>query len=435
MTILNESTYRSKVNPMTYYQGFLAIAAILIFFTRVDVYLDTMGFGIPLYWMIGFLAASVPLALSLISEKERLSKPVLVWIAGFIASTFTLIVIQPKLPVMQNFEDQYRTIIFLLLMLVIFAYHPLVIKWTKYTIMAVTLANIVMFVLEFFNPLAFRLEQRAPGRSSGFYDDANTAGIALVLGMILTIDLVKPKYRIFYALLIFLGLAPTFSRGSIAGWVLLVGLMILMKLIPRTQIPLLGGFAVAILITLSSQIDNLAYLKTADGTTLFQEDTLARVEFLIDPFAQSDSSKASRLSHVDDAWEKFANSPFIGNGLGAGQNAATESQVGKAQRSHNTYLDLMVEFGFLGALIYPMMLLASVWKASGTFKQQGVCFVVFMLFQGFFSHTLLNEFCSLICYAMVASLARHSSINLEEKLSISLYQQLEAKQSLEVDLH
>ena len=407
----------------------MAIAAVLMFFTRLDIYLQDFGFGVPLYWMLAFLVASVPLGLSLISRLENLSKPIVVWIAGFIASTFTLVVIQPRLPVLQNFEDQYRTIIFLLLMLVIFAYHPLVTKWMKRTILAVTLINVAMFVFEFLNPLAFHLEQRAPGRSSGFYDDSNTAGIALVLGMILTIDMFKPKHRIFYALFVFVGLAPTFSRGSIAGWVLMVGLMVLMKVIPRYQMPLLFGFFITVLIILSTQINNLAYLKTADGTVLFQEDTLARVEFLLDPFAQKDDSKASRLSHVEDAWKKFADSPFIGNGLGSGQNAATESQVGKAQRSHNTYLDLMVEFGFLGALIYPMLLLASVWKAEGAFRKQAVCFVVFLLSQGFFSHTLMNEFCSLIFYAIMSNLAQHSSeINSENNQdNRPTYLQLEAE--------
>jgi|GEM_PF-822641 len=410
MTSLIEHKNQSKTSFIIYYQGFLAIASIFVFFTRLDVYLQDHTSIIPLYWLIGFLLASLPLFLSLFKRFDGISTNVLLWAGAYIALSLISILIQPTFPDQQFLEDQYRTIIFLFLMLTIFSYHPLVTKWVKLTILSVTLLNVGMFVYEFFNPLAFHEIQRAAGRSSGFYDDSNTAGIAIILGMIFTIDMIKPKYRLFYALFIFLGIASTFSRGSIAGWVLVAGLFILTKVIPRYQMPLILLFFMIVISILSTQLNNLKYLKTADGTALFKKDTLARVEFLIDPFAQKDSSQASRIHHVEDAWKKFEASPFIGNGLGSGQNSATVSQVGKAQRSHNTYLDLMVEYGFLGALIFPALLLASVWEAEGQFKRQGIVFVLFLMSQGFFSHTLLSEFCSLIFYAIMANLTKHSCL-------------------------
>lgn len=106
-SIYDES--QTSVTSIVYYQCCLAIAAVLVFFTRLDIYLQGIGYGVPLYWMLAFLVASVPLRLSLIGRTKDLSK-LLVWVAGFIASTFTSIVIQPKLPVLQNFENQYRTI-------------------------------------------------------------------------------------------------------------------------------------------------------------------------------------------------------------------------------------------------------------------------------------------------------------------------------------
>jgi O-antigen ligase len=295
------------------------------------------------------------------------------------------------------------------MMLGIFAYHPLVTKWVKQTLLVVTLCNILSYIYEFFYPLAFYLEQRAPGRSSGVYEDSNAAGIALVVGMICTIDIIKPKYRLFYALLIFVGITPTFSRGSIAGWFVVMGFLIIKKIIPRHQMPLLVVFFMVAVSILSTQLGQLKYLKGSDGKTLFNKDSLARVEFLLNPLEQKDGSKASREDHVKVAWGKFSRHPFIGNGLGSGENTATLSSTGVAQRSHNTYLDQMVEFGFLGAFFFPSLLLASVWEAEGEFKKQGAAFVVFIMFQGVFSHTLMNEFCSLIFYAIMANLAKHSS--------------------------
>lgn len=403
-----ESKQQMPVTSITYYQGFLAIAAILVFFTGIDIYLQDRGFFVPLYWMLGFIAASLPLAVSLLRRLDTLAKPVFLCSLGYIALSLVSILVQPTLPELQYLENQYRTLIFLGLMLVIFAYHPLVAKWTKLTMFGVTLLNVVMYLYEFVNPLAYRLDPIAPGRASGFYQDSNTAGISLVLGMIFTIDLIKPKYRLFYALFIFVGLAPTFSRGAIVGWVMVTGILVIQKSIPRYQISFLMIFFTVVIVILSSQLKNLAYIQNADGDNLFKKDTLERVEFLIDPFAQKDNSKASRISHIDKAWKKFADRPFLGNGLGSGEDPSTISQTGVAQRSHNTYLDFMVEFGFLGAFIFPSILIASVYHAEGDFKKQGIAFVIFLLSQGFFSHTLVSEFTSLTSYAIMSNLARHS---------------------------
>ena len=410
MTNLTQAKNQSKASLIIYYQGFIAVTAILVFFTRLDIYLENHTPIIPLYWLIAFLVLSFPLFISLFKRLDCISTNVLLWSVGYIAISCISIIVQSKLPELQYLEDQYRTIVFLLLMLTIFSYHPLVYKWSKRTILSVTLINICMFIYEFFNSLAFHEIQRAPGRSSGFYDDSNTAGIAIILGMIFTIDMIKPKYRLFYTLLVFLGIAPTFSRGSIAGWVLVVGLLILTKVIPRYQMSLVLLFFIILISILSTQLNNLKYLKNADGTALFKEDTLARVEFLIDPFAQKDDSQASRLHHIEDAWKKFEASPFIGNGLGGGQNSSITSEAGKAQRSHNTYLDLMVEYGFLGALIFPLLLLSCVCQAQGILQKQAIAFAIFMLMQGFFSHTLMSEFCSLIAYAIMANLTKHSHL-------------------------
>jgi O-antigen ligase len=411
MISLIESENQPKPTFITYYQGILAIAAILVFFTRSDVYLSNhKGFPIPLIWIFGFLVASFPVWISLLSRLKDLSRPLVIWSGFFIALSLISILVQPVLPKQQYLENQYRTIIVLIMMLGIFAYHPLVAKWTKLTILFVTLMNIASYLYEFLNPLAFYIEQRAPGRSAGVYEDSNAAGIALVVGMLCTMDLIKPKYRLFYALLIFVGLATTFSRGSIAGWVLVMGFLILKGVIPRYQMPLLAVFFVVMISILSTQIGHLKFFKTSNGKPMFSEDSIARVEFLINPLGQKDDSKASREDYVAVAWGKFARHPFIGNGLGSGENYASRTKTGAGQRSHNTYLDQMVEFGFLGALLFPALLLVSIWQAEGEFKKQAIAFAIFLSFQGFFSHTLMSEFCSLIFYAIMANLSIHSKI-------------------------
>lgn len=397
---------------IVYYQGFLAVGAVIIFFTKLDVYLGKRGMGIPLWWAIAFMVASFPLFTSIFSRLRYIPTSIFVWCVAYLAMPLISILILPGLPEIQLLEDQIRSILFLILMLVIFSQHPLVLRWVKRTLFSLTFLNILMFIYEFFNPSAFHQQQHAPGRSSGFYIDANSAGASLILGMIFTIDLIKPKYRLFYALFVFVGIASTFSRGAMLGWLIVILLFMAKRVIPLYQLPI---FVLSIFLSitiLASQMDNLSRIKTADGTELFNEGTLARVEFLIDPFGQEDDSSEGRLGYVDETLSKFESKPFLGNGLGSGatSNASDIGGSGQVKRSHNTYLDQMVEYGFLGALIYPGLLFATVWKAQGELKKYTLPFVAFLLAWGLFSHTTLNSFWLLTSYAIMANITQQSRL-------------------------
>jgi O-antigen ligase len=408
--IINNKT-KQKNTFIVYYQGFLAVSAILVFFTKLDVYLGNLGIGLPLLWLLAFLFASIPLFFSISNRLKYIPVPIVVWAVGYLVLPLISILISSQIPDLQLFENQIRTMIFLLLMLVIFSQHLLVLKWTKQTILLVTVANVLMFIYEFFNPLAFYLIQDAAGRSSGFYSDANSAGCALIIGMILSIDLIKPKYRLFFALFMFIGIATTFSRGAMIGWVIVVLLFMYNRVIPRYQLSLLFVSIFVSITILSSQLSNLANIKTADGTELFNDGTLGRVEFLINPFGQQeDDSTDGRMHHVEEAWAKFNKQPFVGNGLGSGGSKTYRDSVGNPQRSHNIYLDRMVEYGFLGALIYPFLLLACVWKAQGEHKKYTLPFVTFLLIWGIFSHATMDLFSLLISYAIMANFTQQSRL-------------------------
>ncbi|MGL4883773.1 MAG: O-antigen ligase family protein, partial [Waterburya sp.] len=272
-------------------------------------------------------------------------------------------------------------------------------------------ANVLMFIYEFLNPLAFYLIQDAPGRSSGFYTDANMAGSAVILGMILSIDLIKPKYRLFFALFVFIGIATTFSRGAMVGWVLVILIFIVNRVIPRYQISILFLSIFMFITILSSQLNNLAHIKTADGTELLNEGTMERLDFFINPFGgQEDESTDGRMHHVEEAWTKFNKHPFVGNGLGSGGSQTYRDSLGNPQRSHNIYLDQIVEYGFLGVLIYPLLLLACVWKAQGEHTKYTIPFVAFLLLWGIFSHTTMSSSYLLIHYAIMANLTQQNRL-------------------------
>ena len=411
---MSHSSQIKKPNKiLVYYQGFIAVAAVLVFFTKLDIFLEQWGFGIPLYWLFGFLILSVPLGLSLIAKRQYIPKPLLIWCATYFGMSSFVVLISAQIPQMQLLEDQIRSILFLFLMIVLFSEHKLVQHWVKLAILFVSFMNIFCFIYEFLHPLAFGA-LHAYGRAGGFYVDSNEAGCALVLGMIFCIDLFKPQFRLLFALAIIVGILPTMSRGAILAWVVVIFFFMVRKMIPSYQISYLAIATAAFFIVLTSQLNNLAYLKAADGTPLFNDDTLARVEFLVDPF--SEKQDTSRLSLVDDAWRSFAEQPFLGKGLGGSANKKYISARGEPQQPHNTYLTLMIEYGFLGFLLYPGLLLSTIWKATGKTQTIGIAFFVFLSIWGIFSHTTITSFFILLSISYMATLSHQNRLDNKRSL-------------------
>jgi O-antigen ligase len=413
MTRIIQQRNTEKNTFFVYYQGFIAVAAILVFFTRLDGILGEYGIGLPLLWLIAFIGISLPILALKLSKKnfQYLPKLIIVWCAVYLGFTSISILISSQTPDIQFIEDQIRSIVFLLLMVVLFSQYSLVRQWVKLAILLVTFANVFIYIYEFLNPLAFALVKDVPGRSGGFYVDSNTASCALVVGMIFTIEMIKPKYRIFYALFVLLGIAPTFSRGGMASWLMVVLILVVTKIIPKYQIALI---LLSIFITgtiVSTQVSKLSYIKNADGSEMFTDDTIRRVEFLLNPLHQDEEDfDDSRLLLVDKAWAKFASKPFLGNGVGGAriEGYSGDSEDSEGAGTHNIYLDSVLKYGFLGVLLYPGLLIASVWKATGSLKPYALVFLLFSIAWGFFSHTTMNAFFSLTTYAMMANFSEQS---------------------------
>ena len=411
MTISTQQKIPQANTFMVYYQGLLCVAAILVFFSRLDGMLAAYNITIPLVWLIGFMAASIPLFLTQTIRLQNIPLSILVWCGVYLGICSISILIEPQAPSMQLLEDQIRSIIFLVFMLMIFAQPLIIQKWVKITILLVTIANVLLYIYEFINPATFALVKDVAGRSGGFYVDANTAACALIMGLIFSISLIKPKYRLFYALFTLMGIATTFSRGGMACWLMVVVLMVLFKIIPSYQFPL---FFLSIFVTttiLSTQVGNLSYMKTADGTDMFTDDTIRRIEFLLNPFNQSEQDfDDSRLNLADEARAKFMEKPIFGGGLDGARLGLYDgdSKTQEGAGTHNIYLDSALKYGFLGILIYPLLIFVIISKAEGEIKNYALIFAIFSLAWGFFSHTTLDAFFSLMCYVIMASWIKQS---------------------------
>ena len=425
MTSLTGQTNKQKTTFLIYYQCFLAVAAIFVFFTDLGGVLKAYGIGLPLYWMVGFIFLAAPLYPSAIKKLQYLPLSVFVWFGIHLAMTSVVVLFMPSssAPLQQMMEDQIRSIIFLCLLMLIFSEHWIVQQYTKITILIVTVFNVFLFVAQFLNPTILQEVQDVPGRAGGFYIDPNMASCGLNMGLIFSIGLIKPKYRLFYALFVLIGNVVTFSRGGMACWLLIVVMFMVFKIMPVKQLPLLLGSVLMAAIIVSSQINSLAYITAPNGEPLFNEGTIERVRFLANPFAKGEGieeeEEDSRVLLVQIGWQKFSDSPWYGNGLGSGEHQGVKADLGSEPRSHNIYLDRMIEYGFLGAFIYPLLIFASVWKAQGKHRKYAIVYAVFALIWGIFSHTVLTNFFVLTSIAYMAVVTKQSQIEqaIERKIN------------------
>ena len=425
MTSLTRQPDNQKTNFLVYYQCFLAVAAILVFFSKLDGVLSAYGKGLPLFWMLGFMLLALPLYPLLLRKLQYLPKSIFVWFGIYLAMTSIVVLFMPgsSEPLQQMMEDQIRTIIFVSLIMLIFSEYFIVQQYTRIAILAVSVFNVLLFIAQFLKPTILQEVQDAPGRSGGFYIDPNLASCGLNMGLIFSIGLIKPKYRLFYALFILMGNAVTFSRGGMACWLLIVLIFIALKIIPMYQLPLLAGSILVTAIIISSQVNNLAFMTTPDGDPLFKEGTIERVRFLANPFAEGEGieeeEEESRVLLLELGWRKFAQSPWYGNGLGSGEHEGVKADLDSEQRSHNIYLDRAIEYGFLGILIYPMLIVATVWKARGEHRKYAIAFAAFALVWGLVSHTVLNNFFVLTAFAFMAVLTKQSRIDYDAEQEIA----------------
>ncbi len=419
---LKSNNYSQTNKPLVYYQCFLALAAIAIFFTKLDVYLEKREYipFPPVRWIVLFFVATIPIVLFIKSRINYLPAPLFTWSAFYLAiSCISLVIALPSVPgipvetTIQDFRTRILAIFSLLLMSVIFANGKLSIHlWIRRAILIATFINIFNNIYEFFYPLSFGMIEGIAGRSTGFYINANESAMGLILGMIFSISLLKKKYRFLYGIVVLIGIILTFSRGGLLGWLVTMIMLIKTRIITRKQITL-GAIGIILILSLvASEINNVSYLTRDDGSSFFNQDTLTRIEWIKNPTSSPEIDGNSRYRIASEAWNKFAKSPIVGNGLSSSRDRNSVLEIDNINRfgeqPHNIHLVNLVEHGFLGIFIFPGLLMATIYKAKGETKNIGIVFVTYYLLAGLFSHTILYDNYSLLSLALMASMTRQS---------------------------
>jgi O-antigen ligase len=357
----------------------LIVGGVLVFFTGFDNY-AFLAYAAPppTVWMGAYVAACAGVAMvNLRRPSALLRSPVLAWVAWLLAITTAWGMAAFADAAVQVVVDRFRSMA-LLVAFAVLVDTPRARRVAGITIAVAVIGIALLDVAEAIGVVHLDL-RRIAGRAAGFYVNPNRAGLAVVLGLAMSVGALPHRWRFPLVLVAAAGVAATFSRG--AGLCFVVLVLALMWNGTLRALPTVARFsALAGVIALGTG----ALTSFLASRGVLNEDTLARLQFAADD--------SGRTGLAEKALGLFADAPLLGHGLGATRlwDAAVSS--------HNIYLDLAASQGVLGLVTYPALVLAVVLT-----HRRVTPIAAALLVAGVFSHNLLNEAYVLFAVALSAS--------------------------------
>jgi O-antigen ligase len=261
------------------------------------------------------------------------------------------------------------------------------------TIFILILIGVVFILFDLFNPLSF---SDLVGRGAGMYLNANYAGAMLLMAMIFLKGRVSERWFFVLIITVGLGVIATFSRFALLFYCLYIVFIYWKK--PKLLFSIL-------LISVAVTLVALAYIESI-LPDFINVDELIYDRFSIFSFnenenASLDFSANQRKELLGLAVEDFLRSPIFGGGLGRHLSKAPSEH--EMQLAHNTYIGLLVDYGYIGILIVPTLLYSIYLNSPINIDSRFIIFVVFVILNGFFSHNLLDHYGFIFFYALFAS--------------------------------
>lgn len=378
------------------YHAGLVLAAMAVFFTNLPDYVHHQNLAetlsVPKNWVIAFCLLSIPIVTRRQSFEPALRSPITLWCLGYV---FVTVLWQFNSSQSEETWRELRlrvlSVVELLSVFMVLAV-PAAIKFGRQCLVVAVLFGVVLNLYEVFYPSTFSL---VSGRSAGLYMNPNLSGQALVLGMVLSMNILSGFWRMPFILLTGVGAFATFSRASILGWLIaVVGMLMCDKVRLREMLSSLGFFLVVGALVIIPQLDQ--WLTTWERTGTMNADVLERLEWLSNPFEVSDHSSWSRATVAREAWSKFTEASLFGIGTGSTHDMVIEP--------HNQYLALMVDHGIIGAIILPLLLFALAWNARGETRGTAFVFSATVLVLGVWTHSILRDEHSLVLFSLMAAM-------------------------------
>jgi O-Antigen ligase len=281
----------------------------------------------------------------------------------------------PNYDFLRTFGLQVHAIGFILACVVIFD-DPKVLATVKLGVAWATLLGVGLNLYELFHPGTF---SSTSGRAAGLYIDANASGMALVLGALVGLTAIPPRWREIFLMLTSAGVLATFSREAILALAIVTAGAVIGRALSLQRL-IIGAAAVCALFSVLELGNSLRESKSWDPTNF------ARLSF-----ATGDSSAQERFQLGRHVLEEFEAAPLFGHGFG------TDVYWSEIQPSHDFFLDMLANYGVLGIFLIPALLL-SVRRKSWDSNTFGLVFLIW----SFFLHLVLLLPFSLIIIAIEA---------------------------------
>ena len=257
----------------------------------------------------------------------------------------------------------------------------------------------ITVIVDFLHPGVFYplgTEGTVPGRAAATFLNANKAGEAMLLTLLLAIPVLRPLYRALLLFLVGAGVILTFSRGTILGWMLLWSYLVLRRGVPKYtfSVSLLAlGVLPMLLVSFESYLAGRADLSAS------LDNLLSRLDFFQSQ-ALDDDSALVRAQVLEAGLDLFLDHPIFGAG------AAVTLLWGLGHGVHNQLVMLAAEYGVFGIALWTS-LAAILWKGKyfpeKTFHQ---AVVTGFVFTSIFTHNMFDYFYWFLTFAVVSGQRR-----------------------------
>lgn len=383
---------------MTTYRIVLAVIAMFVFFTNLPLYLyDEMGlmiFEAPKHWWLGFAALAAPAIFWRAPSRAVFSSPLLLWCVLYVwVAVIGFFVSSQSDMAWQEVRWRLQGASVLIILFFLFS-HSHVLTVARQALAGAVLVGVGMNLFELlYWPLS---HEYVGGRSAGLYINANTAAECLVLGMILSVGGLWPTLRVPFLVATGIGVMLTVSRAGILAWGLAVVGLVVGRQVPAKKLvtAAFAGLVLSIILVLP-RLDSVLTLLDQKG--FFNTNVLERMEWFLDPGRVEDYSSWERRALAAAAWAKITAQPIVGHGTGS----YLEDRI----PPHNQYLAFMIDHGLLGAILFPLLVLAAIWGAPRNQRLVALTFAGAVLLFGFASHSIVYRENTLLLFSLMAAMA------------------------------
>jgi len=345
----------------------------------------------PAVLIVAFFFLSLPFLVVGASTKLVLATPIMAWCGLYAAMTVLWFMTSSQSTVAAGeLVSRLLSVTFIGTVTLILA-DSRVHDVARWSVLWSVLLGIGFNVYDLLRPLTF---SPLVGRAAGLYLNPNTAAAALVLGMIVSVDVLPERLRTLFVGLVGAGVLLTFSRSGAAAWVLATAVLAGSRVIRIAGVVRVMG--VIALLGLGVLYFTGSLEPAVQMASVVSSDAWGRLRV---GERTMDFSAEARLGDAGEAWAMFLDRPFSGHGIGA------TAEWDRFESTHNIYLRHLAEYGVAGLAIVPLLALSVLWPPSRkALPHSAVGIIVVVIVLGVTSHNLLDERHVLIALAIGAAL-------------------------------